>query len=45
MFDWFILTHTRQSHRFVTCLIGLFWLVPDSLVGLSDVLLVYFDSY
>ena len=36
MFDWFILARTRSSRRFVTCLmIGLFWLVLDSLVGLS----------
>ena len=30
---------------FVTCLIGLFWLVLDGLVGLSDVRLVCFGSY
>ena len=37
MSDWFILARTRYSHRFVRCLIGLFWLALDSLVGLSDV--------
>ena len=41
MFDWFILTRTRQSHRFVKSLIFLFWLVLDSLVGLSHVRSVY----
>ena len=45
MFDWCILTHTRQCRRFVTCLIGLFWLVLDSLIGLSHVRSVYIDSF
>ena len=37
MFDWFILGRTRWSSRFVRCLTGLFWLVLDTLIGLSDV--------
>ena len=37
MLDWFILGLTRESRRFVRCLIGLFWVVLDSLAGLSDV--------
>ena len=45
MFDWFILARIRKSLMFFRCSIRLFWLVLDSLVGLSHVLLVYFGSY
>ena len=45
MLDWFVLGLTRECPRFVRCLIGIYLVVLDSLLCLSDVLLVYFGSY